>query len=46
MGLNLEAALAITGGLLITLGAAWVYPPAGLIVAGLLLLGSIIDWKR
>jgi hypothetical protein len=46
VGVNLETVFAITAGILITTGVAWAYPPAGLIVAGVLLLGSIIDWKK
>jgi hypothetical protein len=38
---SVALALASTGCLSLSLGAAWVYPPAGLIVFGLLLLGSL-----
>jgi hypothetical protein len=46
VGVNLEALLAIIGGILITTGVGWAYPPAGLVTAGVLLLGSVIDWKK
>jgi len=38
---HVAAGVAVSGGLSLSAGAAWVYPPAGLIVLGLLLLGSL-----
>lgn len=36
----------IVAGLLVIAGAAWIYPPAGLIVAGLLILLDIAHGSR
>jgi hypothetical protein len=40
------AALIIVGALLLTAGAAWIFPPAGLIVGGLVALGLGLDMAR
>lgn len=42
----MAAALIIVGALLVSGGAAWIFPPAGLIVGGLIALGLGLDMAR